>query len=98
SGATGLIDSGTTNNLNASSSLLTENTNYIIYIKKNCGSEESVWNALQIITPCLAFQVPFFEGFNSDSVTEACWTVIDANGDGDSWDMKIGRASCRERV
>lgn len=87
SGATGLIDSGTTTNLNASSSLLTENTNYTIYIKKNCGSEESVWNAVQIVTPCLAFQTPFFEGFNSDSVTESCWTVIDANGDGDSWDM-----------
>ncbi len=36
---------------------------------------------------CTAFPVPFHEGFNSDSTSESCWTVINANSDADSWDM-----------
>ena len=39
------------------------------------------------MAPCVAFDVPFFEGFNSDSTTENCWTVINANGDTDAWNM-----------
>jgi gliding motility-associated-like protein len=38
-------------------------------------------------TLCDAFTVPFQEGFNSTSTTEACWTVLNVNGDPDAWNM-----------
>lgn len=38
-------------------------------------------------TTCDAFAVPFTEGFNSTSATEGCWSVINTNGDSDSWNM-----------
>src|SRR5690606_39484156 len=36
---------------------------------------------------CTTFNIPFWEGFNSDSSTEQCWTVLNENGDSDQWDM-----------
>jgi hypothetical protein len=35
---------------------------------------------------CSAFTVPFHEGFNSDSTTESCWTIVNGNGDNYLWD------------
>lgn len=88
SGATGLVDSGTSNTTTATTNLLTPNTAYVFYVRKNCGSSTfSEWNLINFRTPCVAFDVPFFEGFNSDSTTENCWTVINANGDTDAWNM-----------
>lgn len=88
SGTTGLVDSGTSNTTIATTNLLTANTAYVFYVRKNCGSSTfSEWNLINFTTPCVAFNVPFFEGFNSDSTSENCWTVVNANGDSDAWNM-----------
>src|SRR5690606_13515567 len=34
---------------------------------------------------CSPFTVPFQEGFNSNSTTESCWTVLNLNNDTDEW-------------
>lgn len=36
---------------------------------------------------CTPFEVPFQEGFNSDSATENCWTVLNENNDSDTWNL-----------
>ncbi|NDJ00028.1 hypothetical protein GWA97_13135, partial [Flavobacterium sp. LaA7.5] len=68
---------------------LTSNTTYEYYVRANCGVDDlSNWvGPFQFTTACDAFDVPFFEGFNSDSETQACWTVLNENGDTDAWDM-----------
>lgn len=66
---------------------LDSNTAYDIYVRANCGSDgTSSWVMISAMTNCEAFTVPFWEGFNSDSTTEQCWTILNLNGDGDQWD------------
>ncbi len=81
--------SGTSTATTALLSDLTPNTQYYVWVRSNCGTADgnSFWVPVNFMTACVALDVPFFEGFNSNSTTEACWTVIDANNDGDAWDM-----------
>src|SRR5690606_5008868 len=62
---------------------------YNVWVRSNCDADgTSFWiGPVAFNTLCDAFDVPFYEGFNSDSTTEFCWTVINSNGDGDAWDM-----------
>ena len=90
SGATGLTDNGNTGAgiTTASTAALASNTTYNLYVRSDCGSGFSLWAASSSFhTPCDAFPVPFQEGFNSASTTEACWSVLNVNADGDAWDM-----------
>lgn len=68
---------------------LDPNTCYDIYIRAACSATAfSDWsNVKNIRTSCVPYQVPFQEGFNSDSQSEACWTVLNLNNDTDSWNM-----------
>ncbi|RYE19820.1 MAG: hypothetical protein EOP51_19125, partial [Sphingobacteriales bacterium] len=69
---------------------LTESTTYYFWVRSNCGTVDgnSFWvGPTTFSTLCGAFDVPFYEGFNSTSPTEICWTVLDVNNDGDTWDM-----------
>lgn len=67
---------------------LDPNTEYHIYVRPICDDGESNWvGPLSIQTACETFNVPFWEGFNSDSTTQQCWTVLNENGDGDAWTM-----------
>ena len=68
---------------------LTANTCYNIYLRADCGGGlYSEWSTpITINTPCAAFTVPFQEGFNSTSTSQACWTVLNVNGDADTWNM-----------
>jgi len=68
---------------------LNPNSCYDIYVRAVCSTtDKSIWTpATTISTLCLPFNVPFQEGFNSTSTTEACWTVLNVNGDTDAWDM-----------
>ncbi|WP_438961302.1 choice-of-anchor J domain-containing protein [Nonlabens sp.] len=68
---------------------LTDNTEYDIYITANCTATQVSSQVGPIVgrTTCLSFAIPFFEGFNSTSSTQDCWTVVDANGDGDAWNL-----------
>lgn len=71
---------------------LTQNTDYTFYVRSNCGGGEvSEWvGPFTVHTLCSPFDLPFTEGFNSTSETKDCWTVTDANGDGDAWDLSYG--------
>lgn len=64
-------------------------TNYIVYVRADCGDANgvSLWSSATFTTGCETFNVPFWEGFNSDSTTQQCWTVLNENGDGDAWTM-----------
>jgi gliding motility-associated-like protein len=79
----------TTNNTAYPASGLTPNTNYVFYVRADCNDGNySAWTGpFAFRTLCDAFPVPFQEGFNSTSTTENCWTVTNANGDTDAWDM-----------
>ncbi|MGJ8684145.1 MAG: choice-of-anchor J domain-containing protein [Nonlabens sp.] len=84
---TGTVITVTTNPYSLSG--LTDNTEFDFYITANCSatSVSSQVGPLVGRTTCLAFTVPFSEGFNSTSSTQDCWTVLDENGDGDAWDL-----------
>ncbi|PPK94961.1 putative secreted protein (Por secretion system target) [Nonlabens xylanidelens] len=68
---------------------LVANTPYDFYLRAVCSvGDESIWlGPVTGRTTCVAFTVPFTEGFNSTSSTQDCWTVLDENGDGDQWDL-----------
>ncbi|MBM6498640.1 choice-of-anchor J domain-containing protein, partial [Flavobacterium macrobrachii] len=85
--ATGFID-----NVTATSFPITEldpNTCYDIYVRAVCSdTDSSAWSGVENIrTLCVPFPIPFQEGFNSDSTSEACWTVLNLNNDGDTWNL-----------
>jgi hypothetical protein len=71
---------------------LNPSTQYEYYVRANCAADDqSNWvGPFNFTTQCDAFDVPFFEGFNSTSTSEFCWTVLNSNGDGDQWDMNYG--------
>ncbi|QYJ68747.1 choice-of-anchor J domain-containing protein [Flavobacterium litorale] len=76
-------------NVNYLADGLTESTLYEYYVRADCNDGNfSAWSGpYQFGTACGAFTVPFFEGFNSDSPTQLCWTVLNLNDDGDVWNM-----------
>ncbi|WP_185965482.1 choice-of-anchor J domain-containing protein [Flavobacterium zepuense] len=95
---TGIIPDDTTSGLPATNPYpatgLTPGTFYTIYVRSMCGTDgNSSWTGpIFFTTGCNAVAVPFFEGFNSDSETQLCWTVRNANGDWASWDMDNNNA------
>jgi hypothetical protein len=68
---------------------LTVNTPYEFYVRADCNNSTfSAWSGPFLFnTLCAAFTAPFQEGFNTGSPTESCWTVLNVNADGDTWDM-----------
>ncbi|UOK43088.1 MULTISPECIES: choice-of-anchor J domain-containing protein [Flavobacterium] len=68
---------------------LIPNTSYEFYVRVDCGGGTySVWAGPFVFrTLCAAYSVPFTEGFNSASTTQACWTVLNVDGDTNSWNM-----------
>ncbi|OIQ19382.1 MAG: hypothetical protein BM557_06665 [Flavobacterium sp. MedPE-SWcel] len=65
-------------------------TSYDVYVRAICdaATDVSKWSGpLSFQTLCDAYDVPFFEGFNTDSTTQLCWTVLNENDDFDSWNM-----------
>lgn len=68
---------------------LTVNTAYQYYVRADCNNGTfSAWAGPFLFnTLCDPFPVPFQEGFNTGSPTENCWTVLNSNGDGDTWNM-----------
>ncbi len=69
---------------------LTPGSTYDFYVSSICSSGDTSLQTgpATFSTLCLPVTVfPFWEGFNSNSPTQNCWTVIDNNGDGDEWDM-----------
>ncbi|HMN06290.1 MAG TPA: GEVED domain-containing protein, partial [Flavobacteriales bacterium] len=64
--STGLVDNGNTAGTTASTSLLSGNTTYHLFVQSNCVGDESPWaGPYSFTTPCTATNVPYFENFNS---------------------------------
>ena len=69
---------------------LDDNEFYDVYVSANCGvgSTAGDWTGNTFLTLCGAIPGQFFcEDFSSTSMTEACWTVLNENGDLDQWDL-----------
>jgi hypothetical protein len=66
---------------------LIDNTDYTFYYRANCGNETSLWSAANDFTTlCSSITaIGWCEGFDSDSQTEQCWTILNANNDFTSW-------------
>ncbi len=75
--------------LTATLGSLTPSTTYYVWVRSNCGNgDQSYWvGPLVFNTLCDAFDVPYYEGFNTDTTSQFCWTVLDSNGDDQTWDM-----------
>lgn len=71
---------------------LVPNTTYTYYVRAVCGSNiVSQWvGPYQFTTACVALPVPFFEGFNSNSTTQNCWSIINSNNDWSIWNLDSG--------
>ena len=53
-------------------------SDYVFYLRKTCDSEVSMYRTFSFTTDCAdLFDLPFTEGFESDSPTENCWTIED---------------------
>ena len=70
---------------------LAPNTDYEFFVLADCGTTigSSTWaGPFYFTTLCDAIStIPYYEGFNSDSTTQNCWTVLNENGDTDEWNM-----------
>ena len=68
---------------------LTGTTTYDFYYQAVCGANTSAWSATsQFTTACsLITGLGWCEGFDDNSATEQCWTVLNLNNDFDSWNM-----------
>lgn len=62
-------------------------TTYYFWVRSICDDSESAWVSTYFTTGCSTIDIPFWEGFNSDSTTEQCWTVLNENNDTDEWDL-----------
>lgn len=81
---------------------LEANTEYEFYVRTICEDGSfSVWSGPVVFkTLCAPLTVPFTEGFNVDSETLDCWTILDLNNDGqkfsnNNWNMYEGDDSIR---
>lgn len=62
---------------------LQSNTSYEFYVRTNCDQGlHGGWSGPFLFrTACAVLKMPFWEGFNPDSKTFDCWSIIDGNGD-----------------
>lgn len=83
--------SGTTVSTNPSynATNLTPDTAYEYYVRAICNAtESSEWiGPFTFRTNCNPLTTPFFETFDTNTTTETCWKIVNANGDGNSWDL-----------
>ncbi|WP_177761741.1 choice-of-anchor L domain-containing protein [Flavobacterium sp. I3-2] len=68
---------------------LQPSTIYEYYVRASCGDGNfSTWaGPYTFNTLCAPLNLPFSEGFNSTSLSEICWNVINANNDTRLWDL-----------
>jgi len=69
---------------------LPSNSDLAFYVRAICApADSSYWigpfGFTTLCSPVTNF--PFWEGFNSTSTTQDCWTVLNQNADFDEWDM-----------
>ena len=69
---------------------LTPTSGYDVYVRSVCSpTNKSFWAraTTRLITACGVIIPPYTETFNSNSPSEACWTVVDANADNLTWNL-----------
>ncbi|TDS58227.1 choice-of-anchor J domain-containing protein, partial [Myroides indicus] len=66
---------------------LQPNTEYEFWVRSVCGpGKNSGWiGPFKFRTPCDVQTLPFWEGFNTTSPTLSCWSIIDNNNDGTTY-------------
>ncbi|TDS51241.1 choice-of-anchor J domain-containing protein [Myroides indicus] len=79
-------------NVSGGGGVLQPDTEYEFYLRSTCGiAKMSEWvGPIVFKTPCNEVSVPFFEGFNSNSSTIDCWSILDINGDQNVWRVASG--------
>lgn len=86
----------TSTNLGTLITSLDPATTYDMYVRSVCSGTPGVWSAPKTFTTqCTVFNTPYSTDFaTATNVTpEACWTTIDANGDGTQWGFIGGYAT-----
>jgi gliding motility-associated-like protein len=88
------IPSGTGTTVNTTPTFnatgLMQDTLYEYYVRAVCGGSNgnSQWiGPLTFRTTCNALPTPFLETFNSNSITESCWRIVNGNGDTNDWNL-----------
>ena len=68
---------------------LQASTIYEYYVRASCGDGNfSTWaGPYTFNTLCAPFNLPYSEGFNSNSIPEICWNVLNVNNDARFWDL-----------
>ncbi|MDR0227552.1 MAG: choice-of-anchor J domain-containing protein [Flavobacteriaceae bacterium] len=62
---------------------LEPNTIYKVFVRTKClNGEYSIWSeSISFVTGCRIYTVPFFEGFNKNSLQYLCWSILDFKGE-----------------
>lgn len=62
---------------------LVPNTDYEFYVRTMCkGGGTSIWRGpVSFVTLCSVYDAPFWEGFNKNSKTTRCWTIVNKKGE-----------------
>lgn len=68
---------------------LTPDTVYEYYVRAVCNAtESSEWvGPFTFRTDCNVLNTPFIETFDTNTTTETCWKIVNANADGNSWNL-----------
>lgn len=96
SGAVANSKSVTVNRTNGVGAVKLEpDTWYDFFVRSSCGAgKASSWvGPIAFKTSCEVIPLPFWEGFNSDSNTLSCWSIIDNNNDKDPQSYNIWKSS-----
>ncbi|GGG39702.1 hypothetical protein GCM10010976_09210 [Bizionia arctica] len=91
----------TSTNVDNAISGLTTATTYDLYVRSVCNGTPGIWsNPDTFTTQCTTFDTPYFTDFNdaTNENPEPCWTTIDANGDGITWNFIGGWATTVTRT
>lgn len=70
---------------------LLPSTHYEFYLRAACESADSEWvGPIDFTTLCTSFTTPFKETFDTSSVTEDCWRIVNSNDDGKTtWNLDV---------
>jgi len=88
--------SGTVTNTNVDNVIntgLAAGIAYELYVRSNCTGTPGAWGLpYNFTTQCAPFNVPYITAFTDRSETnpEPCWTAVDVDGDGNSWQYAAG--------
>lgn len=91
----GPTGSGTTTSSNENVEItgLSPATDYRFYVRPVCDGEPGVWSDGHLFTTqCGVYDLPYYTGFigADENNPEPCWTIIDVNGDGETWNYMAG--------